>query len=150
MGRLAQTLGRTNINLVPLADFKMTEIEILRIRQALLISWSADTSDIFHSAMHPSYGQCAPTAIVVQEVFGGEILKTKGWPTDGRHFYNRIEGVRHDFTAEQFTSNADYSHLVEYEDILSDSNEAGTEARACQVEALRMAFNQAFHLVRAS
>lgn len=54
--------------------------------------WTADA---------PAVGQCSPTAIVVQERFGGAILKTSfqgAW-----HFYNSIGGKRFDFTAEQFS-----------------------------------------------
>lgn len=91
---------------------------------------------------------CAPTAIVVFETFGGEILKTSGWPKDdghfGRHFYNRIDGTRYDFTADQF-SMPDYSHKVQYEDILSSVREAMSETMFGQVEEMKRAFHEAFN-----
>jgi hypothetical protein len=118
---------------------------IRRARRALLLSWSATSSSIFDSEMHPSYGQCAQTAIVIQEKFGGDILRTHGWPPNGRHFYNRIDGERIDFTVEQFCSNPRYAFDVCYEDVLSNAAEAQSEASPAQVSSLRLAFAQAFN-----
>jgi len=50
-----------------------------KVRQALERSWSAETSVGFSPDAFSSYGQCAQTAIVVWETFGGEILRTTGW-----------------------------------------------------------------------
>lgn len=64
----------------------------------------------------PARGQCSVTALVVHDLCGGEILKTK---TDGGwHFYNRVNGVRHDLTASQFDV------PIAYADIVSDTAEA--------------------------
>lgn len=118
--------------------------ELLRkIRCALESSWSEKTSYCFSITAAPSYGQCAPTAIVIWETFGGEILKTDGWPPNGRHFYNRIDGKRYDFTADQFEM-LNYSHNVEYKDILSNTEEAATETMDGQIEEMRKAFCNAF------
>jgi hypothetical protein len=114
-----------------------------KIRYALEKSWSEKTSYCFSKDAAPSYGQCAPMAIVVWENFGGDILKTDGWPPSGRHFYNLIGGKRYDFTSDQFEM-PDYSHNVEYKDILSNQEEALTETVAGQVEELRNAFRIAF------
>ena len=124
----------------------MDEQIILKIKSALRKSWSKDTCIIFEEK-YPYYGQCAQTAIIVFEKFGGEILKTKGCPRDegnGRHFYNRINSVRYDFTAEQFTDIPDYTYELEYQDILSSVEEAETETNIKQIMALRFAFNEAF------
>ena len=101
----------------------MNEELARRSGSALERSWSAKTSICYSPSAVVSYGQCAPTAIVVWENFGGEILKTDGWPPNGRHFYNRIDGRRYDFTADQFEMPG-YSHEVEYKDILSSADEA--------------------------
>lgn len=117
------------------------------IKNALRECWSHDTCFIFEE-QYPYYGQCAQTVRVIFEKFGGEILKTKGWPRDGgndRHFYNRIDGVRHDFTAEQFSEIPDYMYDIEYEDIVSSVNEAETETNQQQINTLRNAFNKAFN-----
>lgn len=110
-----------------------------RIRLALERSWSAETSVCYSPKAAPSYGQCAQTAIVIQEHLGGEILRTTGWHGKGRHFYNRIAGERVDFTADQF-SMPNYSYDLQYEDRPSSAEEARTETMPGQVEALRSAF----------
>lgn len=70
--------------------------------------WSAETSSGWRPD-DPARGQCDVTALVVQALLGGEILKTplhEGW-----HFYNRIAGIRHDLTAGQFATPPDYQDL---------------------------------------
>lgn len=110
-----------------------------RFRLALEKSWSAETSVCYSTEAAPSYGQCAQTAIVIQEHLGGEILRTTGWHGKGRHFYNRIAGERVDFTADQF-SMPGYSYDLKYEDHLSSAEEALSETIPGQVDALRIAF----------
>lgn len=124
-------------------SLSMDDSLLSKIRRALEQSWSEKTSVCFSSDAAPSYGQCAPTAIVIWETFGGEILKTDGWPPNGRHFYNRINGTRYDFTADQF-SMPDYSYDVKYKDILSNEVEAKNETILGQVDELRRAFRKAF------
>lgn len=101
-----------------------------KIKQALLSSWSAETSLCYSPENAPSYGQCAQTAIVIQEHFGRDILKTDGWPRDdgtkGSHFYNRINGKRYDFTAGQFTEMSNYTCDILYKDLLSKAHEAAS------------------------
>lgn len=121
----------------------MDDALLSKIRRALARSWFEKTSVCFSSDAAPSYGQCAPTVIVIWETFGGEILKTDGWPPSGRHFYNRIDGTRYDFTADQF-SMPDYSHDVKYKGILSNVAEAKSEAILGQIDELRRAFRKAF------
>jgi hypothetical protein len=113
------------------------------IRKVFEQSWSENTSVCFNPAIAPlSYGQCAPTTIVVFERFGGEILRTRVQRCDGtsiRHFYNRIAGQRYDFTADQFDI-PDYWRKVVYEDISSSVDEVITETLQGQLEAMRLAF----------
>lgn len=73
--------------------------DVQGILAALREAWSAHSSSKWTDA--PAVGQCSPTALVIQEHFGGAILKTpvqEAW-----HFYNWIGGQRFDFTAEQFS-----------------------------------------------
>lgn len=122
----------------------MDDALLSKVRRALERSWSDKTSICFSPTAARSYGQCAPTAIVIWEVFGGEILKTDGWPPSGRHFYNRIGGTRYDFTADQF-SMPDYSHDVKYNDTLSNVAEAESETMSGQIDELRRAFRKALN-----
>lgn len=48
----------------------------------------------------PARGQGSVTALVVQDIFGGELAKTA--VSGGDHFYNIVEGTRWDFTFSQF------------------------------------------------
>ena len=68
-------------------------------------AWSKETSHPAYnwSPDNPSAGQCAVTALVVQDLLGGDILACKV----GRisHFVNFIEGQIVDYTAEQFGKN---------------------------------------------
>ena len=74
---------------------------------ALSFCWSADTSsdpDAW-SAHNPAWGQCAVTAVVVQDLLGGEIVWTEAVLPDGRHishYFNLIHGAEVDLTRRQF------------------------------------------------
>src|SRR5262245_32596988 len=70
---------------------------------ALKASWSADTS--FSSdqwnVSNPAFGQCAVSALVLQDHLGGEILR--GIVGDVSHYFNRLgDGTILDSTWSQF------------------------------------------------
>jgi hypothetical protein len=112
-----------------------------KVRRALERSWSEKTSYSYHPGDAPlSNGQCAPTAVVVFETFGGEILKTDNVSNiSGLHFYNRIAGERFDFTADQFTE------PLEYKDIPSNAIEAVALTCGRQMDEMRYAFQLAWN-----
>jgi hypothetical protein len=116
------------------------------VRQVLEGCWSGRTSVCFNPAIAPrSYGQCAPTAVVIFEQFGGEILKTEATRFDGfkiPHYYNCIGGRRYDFTADQFNV-PDYIKEFTYKDVPSSVEEAETEMMSGQLDAMRAAFSAA-------
>ena len=60
---------------------------------ALQKSWNKDTSyykDYCEKCSNPAYGQCAVTALVAQDYFGGQII---GCFVEGkRHYFNQIDG----------------------------------------------------------
>jgi hypothetical protein len=71
-------------------------------------AWSSETGNEWRQD-NPASGQCSVTALVVHDVFGGEILKTTvagAW-----HFYNRIDGRRWDLTVSQFSTPIGYDDL---------------------------------------
>jgi hypothetical protein len=119
------------------------------IHRALERSWSAKTIACYNPKIAPlSYGQCAPTAVVIAETFGGEILKTQVRKKDGtsvRHFYNRIEGQRYDFTRSQIDDLPDYWAPLVYDDALSSTAEAMTEMLPGQLDEMRSAFSKALN-----
>jgi hypothetical protein len=67
-------------------------------------AWSADTSANPEewSKDNPALGQCAVTALYVQEVFGGTLQRVAVFG-GGSHYYNRIDGYGDvDLTRQQF------------------------------------------------
>ena len=50
----------------------------------------------------PTYGQCAITAMIVNDIFGGTIHKIKN-DSGGTHYFNKINGIYFDLTSDQFT-----------------------------------------------
>jgi hypothetical protein len=125
----------------------LSENTIELVRQALERSWSSKTSVCYSPKIAPlTYGQCAPTAAVIAETFGAEILKTQVPKKDGtfaRHFYNRIEGQRYDFTRSQFDELPEYWGPVVYDDTPSSLADAMSEMLPGQLEEMRAAFKKA-------
>ncbi|WP_442869892.1 YunG family protein [Bradyrhizobium sp. CCBAU 45389] len=78
------------------------------IQRALRKAWSLSTASQW-TADNPAAGQCNVTSLLIHELFGGDLLKTP-LPA-GDHFYNWIEGKRHDFTASQFDQPIVYMDL---------------------------------------
>ncbi|AOC92333.1 hypothetical protein QRX25_15620 [Bacillus sp. L381] len=92
-----------------------------QILNILTASWSRKTSTKWTEEC-PAKGQCGVTALVIQDVCGGDILKTKtgsSW-----HFYNRIDGEIYDFTSGQFSEPIVYQHIPSSRsEAFSDTNE---------------------------
>ncbi len=59
----------------------------------------------------PTLGQCAITATLVYDMFGGEIYKIH-LEGGGTHYFNKINGHYIDLTSDQFTQ---YNVPIEYE-----------------------------------
>ena len=113
-----------------------------QIRRALERSWCADTCIAF-AADNPAANHCAQTAIVLQRKFGGDILMT-GVRGDQIHVYNRIDGQRLDFTADQFTLIPGDTWRVEYDDTVISVAEAMTLTNPRQIDILLRAFEASF------
>jgi len=112
-----------------IAAIEMQEKTILHgLRQ----SWSLHSSSRW-TAENPARGQCAVTALVMNDHFGGEILKTR-LPDGQWHFYNRILDERFDFTASQFPA------AIQYGDIGSNRDEVFASTTEVQYHSLAVAF----------
>jgi hypothetical protein len=106
----------------------MTKYEAEKLLKILFTVWSKESSFKW-SKENPANGQCGVTALVVHDLFGGEILKT---PTaEGWHFYNRINNKRYDFTESQF------SNPIKYMDVPSNREEAFSDTNMIQYSYLR-------------
>ena len=86
---------------------------LLELEHAFRLSWSAETTCLnaesltkWHPA-NPAYGQCGPTALVVQDLLGGDLLIANvsgGNDKDEVHYWNRFTGgLEIDLTREQFS-----------------------------------------------
>jgi hypothetical protein len=103
------------------------------VQSALRKSWSLATASQW-TEKNPAAGQCNVTALLVHELFGGELLKTP-LPA-GDHFYNWIEGRRYDFTESQF------GQPITYADLPTSRAEAEGGATSTELAALRAAFRR--------
>ena len=112
------------------------------VQQALRLCWSRSSSSLW-SEDNPARGQCSVTALVVQDRFGGELLKTP--VGDQWHFYNRIGGVRHDFTVEQFRVPPEYLDLAANRDeAFADTDESQYRYLSRKLEEAEEAFPDKF------
>ncbi|RTR35401.1 hypothetical protein EKG37_05845 [Robertmurraya yapensis] len=103
-------------------------INIQELKKALFESWSLESSSKW-SKDNLAKGQCGVTALVVNDLLGGEIRKTE--LTDGWHFYNIIDNKRYDFTASQFKVG------IKYKDFPSDRVEALADTNEKQYNYLK-------------
>lgn len=94
----------------------------------LKTAWSIETSSKW-TPHNPALGQCSVTALAVQDMYGGEILKTR--TTEGVHFYNLIANVRWDFTISQF------DRPIPFEDLPATRDEALADTSLRQYTALK-------------
>ncbi len=78
---------------------KELDKKIISLRNALFNSWSIETSSKW-TEQNPAKGQCSVTALIVNDLLYGQIIKTK--VEESWHYYNYIYGKRYDFTDSQF------------------------------------------------
>lgn len=86
----------------------MRTTNIGSLEAALRESWSRSTSadSPRWSPNNPAWGQCAVTALLVQDLLGGELLR--GVVDGVSHYFNRLpDGSLVDLTREQFGSGAE-------------------------------------------
>ncbi|MDA1638476.1 MULTISPECIES: YunG family protein [Bacillus cereus group] len=99
----------------------MDHVKRKQIYEALIRSWSIETSSKW-TIENPAKGQCGVTALVVQDIYRGEIKKTK--VREAWHFYNFIDGQRCDFTEVQFNEKLNYMDIESNrEEAFADTNE---------------------------
>ena len=85
-------------------------VTLADIERAVRAGWSADTCDPVDRADwhpgNPARGQCGPTALVLHDLFGGELVLGEvlvAGERTGVHWWNRFgTGLEVDLTREQF------------------------------------------------
>jgi hypothetical protein len=84
---------------------------LLEIERAVRASWDVDIcedpADVPRwSPANPARGQCGPTALVLNDLLGGDLCLAEVHRPDGTrqgfHWWNRLAGVDVDLTREQF------------------------------------------------
>jgi len=114
------------------------------IERVIRSAWSQQTCDPVERAEwstdNPARGQCAVTALVVQDLFGGELLLAEVRNADGSrqgvHYWNRLaNGVEVDLTREQFTA----TEIVQEPAVIARPVDTSRGRLAAQYEALASA-----------
>jgi len=78
-----------------------------RLEEAIQKSWSKETSSDPENwnDNNPAWGQCAVTALIVNDYLGGKVVWAEAKLADGRaisHYFNGIEDIEIDLTRKQF------------------------------------------------
>jgi hypothetical protein len=80
---------------------ELQETLTLMRRKLAFGAWCAETSaGGSFNWRRPSFGQCAVTAMLVQDIFGGELMR--GINEGDSHYWNLIDGREVDLTRDQF------------------------------------------------
>jgi hypothetical protein len=76
--------------------------DLATLRSELERCWCAETSfwPQEWTPARPSLGQCAVTALILHDRFGGEICRTTNQGV--LHYWNRVDGIEVDLTRDQF------------------------------------------------
>lgn len=87
----------------------MKKITIEELKEALRKSWSAETSSDPKkwTPENPAWGQCAVTACIAQDYFGGNLIRAAVHePGCSSHYWNELsDGTEIDLTKDQFSEN---------------------------------------------
>lgn len=98
---------------------------MFQLRRTLSALWSAETArGRGWTQARPSTGQCAVTALLVQDLFGGELRRV---PVDADgHYYGHIDGRPVDITEDQFDQPPNYTRAepADRERLLHDADTA--------------------------
>ena len=108
------------------------------VREALMKSLVDDSSALL-LPVNPAKGQDSIISMLIHDIFGGEILKTrkrKGW-----HFYNKVECLRIDFTSSEIEMQ---KKAESFEDIPCSSSEIKNYFAMEDYSSFFMRFVQAF------
>ncbi|GAA4359140.1 YunG family protein [Angustibacter luteus] len=85
----------------------MPTFTLSQVEHAIRGAWSAETTfakpEYLAGVASPARGQCGPTALVVQDLLGGDLVMADllGPNGDGVHYWNRLGALDVDLTREQ-------------------------------------------------
>lgn len=98
-------------------------------KAALNKSWGKDTAYRKDAPQwtikNPASGQCAITALLFNELYGGQIYSGVS-DTGIVHYWNRKFGIKHDFTKQQFPRKMRFKNVKRWtrEELLASGNVA--------------------------
>jgi hypothetical protein len=103
VGRTRATARARFLIDVPRLENPDAHPKLEQLEKALVRSWSRETSydPENWSKLNSAWGQCAITALIIQDLFGGELVvgEVNGVP----HYWNRLTPLREvDLTVHQF------------------------------------------------
>lgn len=89
------------------ADRTDDAVAVARLKQQLRQAWCRESAAIscqlYWTTGNPALGQCAVTALIVQDVLGGEIVCSSIDDDSPDHYFNRLpDGRELDLTLEMF------------------------------------------------
>jgi hypothetical protein len=113
-------------------------LDIMVVREALKQSNGFD-SGIDFNINNPRDDQDSLISLLIHDIFGGEILKTH--QKNGWHFYNRIDGLRIDFTRSEIGKSVKKRR---FEDIPSTPDETYNYFEQVEYSTFLMRFVRAF------
>lgn len=99
---------------------------LAELEATLREAWSPDTSyePSAWTLVNPAAGQCAVTALVIQDHLGGEIVRAIAEQVE--HYWNRFRGSEDvDLTGEQFAAPPTWSYgptIVDRDSLLANEN----------------------------
>ncbi|MEO5866274.1 MAG: hypothetical protein ABIS14_05460 [Sphingomonas sp.] len=100
----------------------------IALYHAVRRAWAPETVSSAFDPANPCRNQCAVTALAVQRLLGGEIVKTR--TKGGTHFYNRIDGRYWDLATDQF------DEPIPYENLSVSTDEPFEHATRAQLDTL--------------
>ena len=113
-------------------------LDIMVVREALKQSNGLDSVSDFN-INNPRDDQDSLISLLIHDIFGGEILKTH--KKNGWHFYNRIDGLRIDFTRSEMGKSVKKRR---FEDIPSTPDETYSYFEQAEYSTFLMRFVRAF------
>lgn len=106
-------LSMPGVDKVAIVDLKRAVLDLF---PKVAAAWSADTASAGWSPENPALNQCAVTALVVQDLVGGELVRSRVDDDNGlsvSHYFNRHSAADIDLTWSQFDDSGSPMRITE-------------------------------------
>ena len=119
-----------------------------QVFDAIRSSWSIDTCGTpeLWTKQNPALGQCDVSSFVAWDYLGGDLVLAKVF-IDGKHtehhYWNRIDGVDHDLTGQQYRGNEEVQEFsVVSSEQLRDNQASMKPEVGARLELMRAAVKE--------